>query len=150
MITTGMPRRNDQGERVNGTLEAVFSKIAIEEPKKWYKFLRRAQHALNGTFQRSIGTSPYELLFGTKLRTQEDQHIVDMIGECQRNEFQQGREEARDCASEQIKKVQEENRRGYNKKRCDAQKYKVGDIVAIKRTQQGPGLKLAIKFLGPY
>jgi len=29
-------------------------------------------------------------------------------------------------------------------------KYKVGDLVAIKRTQFGSGLKLFPKFLGPY
>jgi len=28
--------------------------------------------------------------------------------------------------------------------------YREGDLVAIKRTQQQPGLKLAARFLGPY
>lgn len=28
--------------------------------------------------------------------------------------------------------------------------YEVNDLVAIKRTQQGPGLKLKTKFFGPY
>ena len=28
--------------------------------------------------------------------------------------------------------------------------YKTGDLVAIERTQGGPGLKLHSKFLGPY
>ncbi|KZC14419.1 hypothetical protein WN55_07094, partial [Dufourea novaeangliae] len=47
-------------------------------------------------------------------------------------------------------KIQAENRRTYNKRRKEATKYTVNDVVAIKRTQQGPGLKLANKFLGPY
>ncbi|KAH8245656.1 hypothetical protein KR038_010818 [Drosophila bunnanda] len=36
------------------------------------------------------------------------------------------------------------------RKRRPAAKYKVGDLVAIKRTQLGGGLKLNPKFLGPY
>jgi len=38
----------------------------------------------------------------------------------------------------------------YNLCRKEPTKYKLGDLVAIKRTQQGPGLKLRSKFIGPY
>ncbi|XP_068980970.1 uncharacterized protein [Bombus flavifrons] len=41
-------------------------------------------------------------------------------------------------------------RRAFNKRRKKATTYKMGDLVAIKRTQGGPGLKLHSKFLGPY
>ncbi|KAI4481937.1 hypothetical protein M0804_008956 [Polistes exclamans] len=51
---------------------------------------------------------------------------------------------------ESISKVQRENRKTFNKKRVEAKVYRDGDLVAIKRMQQGPGLKLANKFLGPY
>lgn len=47
-------------------------------------------------------------------------------------------------------KLQEENRKVYNRNRKEAVKYKIGDLVAIQRTQQGGGLKLRGKFLGPY
>ena len=73
-----------------------------------------------------------------------------MIEEEQRQQFSRARDELREAAKQQIDKVEQENRVNYNKKRKSATKYKEGDIVAIKRTQQGPGLKLAIKFLGPY
>ena len=53
-------------------------------------------------------------------------------------------------ATREIHKVQQENRKGCNKHRKRARKYNVGDVSAIKGTQFGPGLKLAIKFLGPY
>lgn len=51
-------------------------------------------------------------------------------------------------AKKNILKIQQENRRNYDKKRKKARKFKENDLVAIKRTQQGPGLKLAPKFLG--
>lgn len=38
----------------------------------------------------------------------------------------------------------------YNKKRKEATKYHVGNIVVEKQTQVGPGLKLCIKFFGIY
>jgi len=53
-------------------------------------------------------------------------------------------------AKEQILKVQPENCKTYNLKRKTALKHKVGNVVAIKRTQLGPGRKLRVKYLGPY
>jgi hypothetical protein len=66
------------------------------------------------------------------------------------NEFQEDRDEIRDHAKDKIAKIQEENRRGYNRKRKKASTYCEKDLVAIKRTKQRPGLKLANKYLGPY
>lgn len=65
-------------------------------------------------------------------------------------QFQNNRDELREKANENKRKIQEENRRTYNKKRKEARQYKEGDMVAMKRTQHGPGMKFACKFLGPY
>ncbi|KAK2574722.1 hypothetical protein KPH14_013009, partial [Odynerus spinipes] len=64
--------------------------------------------------------------------------------------FQEERDDARTKAKESIAKVQDENRKNFNKKRKDARTYRDNDLVAIRRTQLGPGLKLAAKYLGPY
>jgi len=66
------------------------------------------------------------------------------------SEFQEDHDEIRDRAKDNIAKIQEENRRGFNRKWKKASTYRENDLVAIKRTQQGPGLKLASKYLGPY
>ncbi|CAG4942267.1 unnamed protein product [Colias eurytheme] len=60
------------------------------------------------------------------------------------------RDELRKKAKEQIFKVQEENSKYFNKNRKISSQYTVGDLVAIKRTQFGSGLKLKPKYLGPY
>lgn len=65
-------------------------------------------------------------------------------------DFQDQREELRREAKEQISKVQLENKKRYDLRRRVPQRYQVGDLVAIKRTQYGPGLKLKCKYLGPY
>ncbi|GFX05736.1 retrovirus-related Pol polyprotein from transposon 412 [Trichonephila clavipes] len=43
-----------------------------------------------------------------------------------------------------------ENKKQYNKHRKPAYNYKLGDTVAIQRTQFGTGLKLRPKYFGPY
>nr|XP_033204498.1 uncharacterized protein LOC117165153 [Bombus vancouverensis nearcticus] len=64
--------------------------------------------------------------------------------------FEEQRRELREDAKRKIAATQEENRRNYNKKRKSAKQYQRGDLVAIKRTQFGAGLKLGGRFLGPY
>lgn len=64
--------------------------------------------------------------------------------------FEQNRDQLRIQAKNQISKVQTENRKTYNLRRREPHKYKVNDLVAIKRVQIGPGKKLCAKFLGPY
>nr|XP_037872741.1 uncharacterized protein LOC105842320 isoform X2 [Bombyx mori] len=80
----------------------------------------------------------------------EDIQLLDLLMEEERHNFIDSREELRKEAKKQIFKVQEENRRNYNKKMKECTIYKEGDLVAVKRTQFGTGMKLKPKFLGPY
>ncbi|KAK9694734.1 hypothetical protein QE152_g33329 [Popillia japonica] len=73
-----------------------------------------------------------------------------MIDEEIETTFVEDRGKLREEAKKQILVCQEENRKTYNLRRRPARKYSVNDVVAIKRTQQGPGLKLKPKYLGPY
>lgn len=68
LITTGLPRSNGQVERLNRTIISTLSKLSIEDPSKWFKHVNKVQRVLNSTFQRSIGMTPFELLFGVKMR----------------------------------------------------------------------------------
>lgn len=64
--------------------------------------------------------------------------------------FDESRNNLRNQASEIIAKIQQENRRTYNKRRKVARVYRDGELVAIKRTQQDPGFKFAQKYFRPY
>lgn len=46
--------------------------------------------------------------------------------------------------------MQQENKRSFDRRRKKPRDYREGEMVAIKRTQRGPGMKLSGKFLGPY
>lgn len=58
------------------------------------------------------------------------------------NEFFIDRDELRRTAKEQIIRIQDENRKSFDKKRKEATKYKLGEMVAIARTHSGTGMKL--------
>ena len=150
LITTGVPRSNGQVERINRIIISVLTKLSLEDPMKWYKFIDRVQRALNCTVQRSIDNTPFEVLVGIKMKNKEDILIKEAIEQETINEFNENREKMREESKRQILKIQEENRHRYNLRRRKARKYKEGDLVAIKRTQFGPGLKVSRKFLGPY
>ena len=150
LITTGIPRSNGQVERVNRTLIPLLTKLSAPKPQEWYKYLDVAQQCLNTTIHRSIDTTPFNLLFGIHARIRERLEIREFLEKELITTFQKDRNELRARASKNIAKIQQENKRNFDKRRKEAKKYREGDLVAIKRTQQGPGLKLAHKFLGPY
>jgi transposase InsO family protein len=149
-IVTGVPRGNGQIERVNRTLIPLLTKLTIPNPAEWHKYVEKAQRYLNNVPSRSTGMSPFYLLFGTRMKMKEDPVIRDIIEIETATLYQQEREKSWNRAKQSIAQIQEENKKTYNKKRKIPPRYQEGDIVAIKRTQGGPGLKFAIKYLGPY
>ncbi|CAK1590836.1 unnamed protein product [Parnassius mnemosyne] len=149
-ITTGIPRGNGQVERVHRIMIPMLTKLCIEDQSLWYKHVGRVQRAINSTYQRSIDTTPFQLLTGTKMNCKEDVEILNLLLQETIEQYSESRESLRQKARDQIQKIQEENRNTYNKKRKQSSQYEVGDLVTIKRTQFGPGLKLKAKFFGPY
>lgn len=149
-ITIGLPRANGQVERLNRTIISIFSKLSIDDPTKWYKHVGKVQQVLNSTYHRSITMTPFKLLFGVKMCSKLDLKLREMVEEEFRLQFEEERNQSRIKAKEQILKVQSENCKTYNLRRKKSSKYNVGDLVAIKRTQLGPGRKLRAKYLGPY
>ncbi|GBO39351.1 Pro-Pol polyprotein [Araneus ventricosus] len=149
-ITTGVPRVNGQIERMHGTLIPVIAKLSIDDPAKWFKFVPDVQRIINSTISRSTKFTPFVLVTGVKMRNKADLKIKEILDEEYMNSIIQEKETIREEAKVNIFKVQEENRRQYNRRRRNAPIYKINDLVAIKRTQLGGGLKLKPKFLGPY
>ncbi|XP_028167747.1 uncharacterized protein LOC114361433 isoform X2 [Ostrinia furnacalis] len=89
-------------------------------------------------------------MVGINMRCKEDLEILDLLRQEEIDQYDEQREDIRMKAKQQILQVQEENRKTFNEKRKPSSQYKEGDLVAIKRTQYGPGLKLKPKYLGPY
>lgn len=150
LVTTGLPRANGQVERINAVLVPILTKLSLEEPEMWYRNVEAVQRAMNSTYHRSINRTPFELLMGTTMRDNVDLRIVQLINNELVDDFDEKRDGIREEARLQILKMQEENKQNFNRRRKPAREYDVGDIVAIKKTQLGPGLKTKRKYLGPY
>lgn len=84
------------------------------------------------------------------MKVKEDSVLEDLLEAESAELFLEKRDELRQQVRENIAKIQEENRRDYNKKRKAPSIYKEDDLVAIRCTQGGLGLKLALKYFGPY
>ncbi|GFY71255.1 integrase catalytic domain-containing protein [Trichonephila inaurata madagascariensis] len=129
-------------------------KPIYHSPRRCQKTIPRngsnIQEVLNSTFQRSINTTPFELLFGTQINNKTNLRIQQLIDEQLQLEFNENRELLRKAAKAQIIKVQNENKKSYNLRRKSPSLYSVMDLVAIKRTQHELGQKLCNKFIGPY
>lgn len=149
-ITTGVPRGNGQIERLHATIIPVLSKLCLEEPNKWFKYVDAVQRTINSTVSRSTKRTPFELLTGIRMRNREEKRILEILEEERINSMMNNVKTIREEARKNILKIQEENRKCYNRKRKKAHVYKKGDLVAVQRTQFGTGMKLRTKFLGPY
>ncbi|KAG7197680.1 hypothetical protein KM043_014442 [Ampulex compressa] len=150
MVTIGLPRANGQVERLNRAIIAVLSKLSTEDLTKWYKHVNEVRRILNSTYHRSIASTPFELLFGVKARNKKDLKLWKIIEQEFQTQFEKERDQVRVKAKEQILKIQSENCKTYNLRRRPLRKYPIENLVAIKRTQFGPGRKLRAKYLGPY
>ena len=141
---------NGQVERINRIIISVLTKLSIDAPDKWYKEVNKVQKRINSTYQRSIDASSFEVMFGLKMKQRDDITLLQLIQKEAIAQFADDCVELRKTAKENLLKIQEENRRNYNRSCKKANVYAEGDLVAIKRTQFGTGLKIHKKFLGPY
>jgi len=150
LVATGLPRGNGQVERINRIVITILTKLCAEDPKTWFKHVGRVQQFINSSAPRNTKIAPFKILTGINMKTKYDKELVKLLEEDFLNELQEEKEKIRVEAKENIAKIQDENRKSFNKSRKPESEYKLGDLVAIKRTQFGAGLKLKKKFLGPY
>jgi len=150
LIVTGVPRGNGQVERINRILISLLTKLSMLLPDRWHKFVARAQQYINHVPSRSTGMAPFYLLFGTRARLRDDPQIKEILEAENAIVFQEERDHLREGARKAISKIQAENKKSYDGKRKEPSSYAEGDLVAIQRTQGGPGQKFCTKYLGPY
>ena len=113
-------------------------KVSAEKPKDWHRYLGPLMFAVRDTPQDSTGFTPFELLYGHKVRTpmtllkriwtDEDpevktlyQYVVDLRDRV---------EETCKMAKVELAKVQVRNQKYYNK-RTRNRKLQVGDSVLL-------------------
>lgn len=88
-----------------------------------------------------------EVIFRTRMRYKRDQEIITHIEQEMIQEFQENRDKLRVMAKQNLLKMQEDNKKTYNRKCLIVSKYKRSDLVFTERIQFGPKLKLKQKYL---
>lgn len=94
--------------------------------------------------------APFRVLLGVHPRIRDNPDIRELLQNELIVSFDDDREELRDQAQRNIEKIQKENKANYDKRRKKPFAYREEDLVAIRGTRQGSGLKFAHKYLGPY
>jgi hypothetical protein len=148
------PQTDGHTKRVNQILEDMLRACALDYGSSWDENLPYAEFSYNNSFQSSIKTSPFEVLYGRKCRIPL---LWDGVGE--RQLF--GPNLIKD-AEEKVKlirdrlKIAQSRQKSYADSKCKEVTYEVGDraylrvspLRGIKRFRiKG---KLAPRFIGPY
>jgi len=123
----------------------MLAKLHQEKSSSWYKHLEVVQQVMNSTPPRSTKLSPFRILTGVEMSTNKLSELNTFLEDDGIEELDQERVTVRIEAKNKISKIQQENRRSFNKGRKKEVNYKINELVAIKRTQYGTGLKI-----GPY
>jgi len=150
LIATGVPRGNGQVERMHKIVVAMLSKLSLENPGCSYKHVDKVQQIINNTAPMSTKVSPFKLLTGLDMRISGDVHLKSLIQGCLISELDDARDKLRKEARENIQSIQAENKKAFDAKRKIEKEFQLNDLVAIKRTQYGTGLKFKGKYLGPW
>ncbi|XP_053968928.1 uncharacterized protein LOC128870341 [Anastrepha ludens] len=143
-ITTGVPRGNGQIERVNR-----LAKLSANNSAKWYNYTAMVQKAINAHVHTTTKFTPYEIMFGVKMRNEMSADIIKLLQDEMLVAFQGDRSKLREEARINIQAVQEVYKRNFDRRRKSSQGYQKADLVAIKVTQFSDK-KLGNKFIGPY
>ncbi|XP_046865558.1 uncharacterized protein LOC124459848 [Drosophila willistoni] len=147
--STGVARGNGQVERVNRSILSIIAKLSAHDSAKWYR-KPQVQKAINSHVHASLKSSPIEVMFGTKMHNNADGRLLKVLNEELISQLNIEREELRRRAKENIENAQQAYKKNFDKRRRPEHGYRVGDMVAVKRTQFVAGRKLASEYLGPY
>ena len=68
------PQGNGQVERFNRVIADTLSKVCAEKPQEWDVYLSHNTFVYNTTVHRTIGATPYSMIFG-----REAQYLIDLF-----------------------------------------------------------------------
>ncbi|KAL0549900.1 hypothetical protein IC582_014395 [Cucumis melo] len=149
------PQSNGQTEVVNRGVETYLRCFCNEKPKEWVKWLPWAEYWYNTTFQRSIGMTPFQIVYGRQPPT-----ILSYGSSLSKNstveEMLQERDVVLISLREHLRLAQEQMKVYADRKRRNVE-FCVGDYVFLRiRPYQQVTVhsrrneKLAPRFFGPY
>jgi len=154
LSTVFHPQTDGQTERVNQELEQYLRMFIDHRQEQWPEWLGTAEFAYNNKVHSSTKTSPFKANYGQDPRMGFEGRKKGKYAGAEK--FVEKMKEIQEEAKAVLRKVQEDMKKYANKKRLDAEEYKVGDLVMLstkdlkyqmigRRTE-----KLTERFIGPY
>lgn len=64
---------------MNRVVINVISKLSADRTEPWYKYVGKVQKLVNSTINSSIKYTPFEIMFGVKMKTPIDVNLNEMI-----------------------------------------------------------------------
>lgn len=146
------PQANGQVERVNRVLKNMLGKLT--EPLQhsdWTRHLKHVEYALNNTLQKSVGTTPSQLLFGVQQKGPDVDYLTEYLDDIDVNEVDRDLVRLREIASANIVKSQQYSQQWFEEHCKPAKSYQKGEFVVMRNVDTSVGNKKLIpKFRGPY
>lgn len=149
IVATGVPRANGQVERFNKTiLKSLKAMGADTNDDKWDQCIKALQQGLNSTIHKTTRAVPCEVMFGYRLRMDNDSLAPDSHDEVPLDVTQ-----LREKVDSNIKTSAEYQKRKFDNCRVKAKQYTEGDLVLVKiqsQSNDGQSRKLLPSFRGPF
>ena len=160
--TAYYPQGNGLAESSNKSLVIIIKKLLEENKKSWHNKLVQALWADKLTKKKSIGMSPYQLVYGTEVvfPTSLGVPVIKLVQEIQTEEDSMVRrinqtihlQQTREEVYNREVKVQENIKKFFDK-RTKATDFKIGDKVLkwdSRREDKGKHGKFESLWQGPY
>lgn len=118
-LTAVYSPQSNASERVNRSVNEALRSFVREDQSKWDLFLPSVNCALRNSVHQSIGTSPYQIIFGQKMITHgKDYEVLRKLKLLEENDSELSRLDKfsllRDSIQTKIKEAYERNQRVYN------------------------------------
>lgn len=149
ITAVGMARTNGQVERANRTiLDALASCNFNKNSNCWDSNLTTVQQGINSTINKTTQYTPAELMFGIKLKMNNDLRSSD--SETDHIDVTKIRADA----SLKLEENRIKQNVSFNRKRCGAGAFSIGDLVLTKISSHpannNESKKLLPKYRGPF
>lgn len=146
------PRANGQCERFNATILDCLKCLSVNDKDEsyWDTHVKTIQFNLNSAINKTLGESPFKVLTGVNPRDWRQAKILNIVGDdIQRTDLKT----LRNKVAERIQDAQTKEKILFDKKRCVAKNYQVGQLVMVKITSipsSGQSKKLHPVYKGPF
>ena len=152
------PQGNGMVERANRAIKVAVTTICEQYGSKWSEALPYALWAIRSAINRTIGYTPYELLFGKTMKMPYDYAVTNeessqkLYGQYMTELIEQI-EDVHEHARNVLQRTHDESERWFNKHtllRTFVPGEKVLQRVRVRPSTEAPGEKFYCRWEGPY